>query len=1089
MKKRMLHMAMALLAILGSAVQADDLFLLPYFLGNGETGVYFAYSRDGLEFQWLNDGKVVMPAPSWKEESLTRDPSIIFHEGIFHMVWTTSWNSRSIGYAHSKDLVDWSEPEKIDIWGEFTAVKNTWAPELHWDPEQKEFLILWSSTTLAELEDADGSVDPHGNDHRTYAARTKDFKSFSKPALFFSPQNPEYGVIDPYIAHDDRGTTEVADDRWVMVIKNEMASEHGGKNLRLTFSKRMQGPFETTLGPPVVGAGTDVVDTMGEGPSLLKHHGLWFLYWDAPGSKFSYCLATSKDLKTWKNRSQEMSLPAKQMRHGTVLVVPEAAVALLATDVRWETTYRVTLTVTSDLPSSNVPMDPTIDFGKLIVDAKLPGVLDPNSIALFNKATGQAVLFARNEDFAYGDRGRLEWVITDPTHKTFEIRFRTALKRPQLKPQVDTPLVGVGELLRYNAKQPRPITLFYSAALADLNGDGDQDLIGCWNYAYRPGDPWSGVICYPGVGDSDTPEFGDLVRLQYAKTPVATSLHKFSGGPYVACALADFNKDGKIDLVYSGSGEATFYINTGRRDPGGMPIFAPSQSMKVTKWNACQVVDLDGDGVLDLIIDGQYIRNQNRNGWPFQPAKEMTLDAGNQPCFLDLDHDGRFDAVTLEDAPGEGLSNYRIVWRRNLGTAVPSFGPAKVLTDINSQVTRPRGLAAVRSGSTQGVLVQHDDYQAVSFYELVSQRGEKPRFEHRYRAGSLSAVMSLSDQAWPCVCDWDADGDMDLLVGGGYGWPRIVINEGTATRPAFAEPKLILSNGKPIRLLRDEILGSPKNWHNMGYVYPVLIDWDGDALPDLVCPNETNRIFWYRNVGSRREPKFGKRRQIICDGFPDSPELRILSAQRAKDKNSSNGVYPYEEERPFMWRTGAALADFNGDGLMDLVTHDGHTRVATLFVQYRDSEGELRLRKDSVLKLADGREIDDSIVGRRSHWTESFRAVDWDGDGLMDIVYSFAGSQGGIQDNGSIYLLRNCGTKSSPIFENPTTMRCFGEPIRITAHGPHPWPGDFDDDGKPDLLACVEWSVYPFYRHAALTMKKRPQFTLGPLQISKELVP
>jgi hypothetical protein len=89
----------------------------------------------------------------------------------------------------------------------------------------------------------------------------------------------------------------------------------------------MQGPYDTTLGPPIVGAGSDIVDQMGEGPSLFKRDGLWFLYWDAPGSQFSYCLATSPDLKTWTNRSAEMSLPAEHMRHGTVLVVPAKAVA------------------------------------------------------------------------------------------------------------------------------------------------------------------------------------------------------------------------------------------------------------------------------------------------------------------------------------------------------------------------------------------------------------------------------------------------------------------------------------------------------------------------------------------------------------------------------------------------------------------------------------------------------------------------------------------------------------------------------------------------------------------------------------------
>ena len=99
---------------------------------------------------------------------------------------------------------------------------------------------------------------------------------------------------------------------WVLVIKNELAPKRGGKNPRLTFSQHMQGPYDTTLGPPIVGAGIDIVDQMGEGPSLFKRRGLWFLFWDAPGSQFSYCLATSPDLKRWTNRSAEMSLPAKR---------------------------------------------------------------------------------------------------------------------------------------------------------------------------------------------------------------------------------------------------------------------------------------------------------------------------------------------------------------------------------------------------------------------------------------------------------------------------------------------------------------------------------------------------------------------------------------------------------------------------------------------------------------------------------------------------------------------------------------------------------------------------------------------------------
>lgn len=301
------------------AEKEDKIFLLTYFLGNGETGIFLTYSFDGLKFDWLNKGKQILMAPEWRKESLTRDPSILYHNGIFHMVWTTSWKSRSIGYAYSENLRDWSEPKKIKIWRKRKDVRNTWAPELHWDPEEKEFLILWSSTIKSELNDNDGSKNSNKNDHRSYASRTKDFKEFTKPELFYTPLDPELSVIDPYIVRDDDN------NRWVMVIKNEMPAH---KNLCLVFSEKMQGPYETKPGPPIVGKHTKIVNTMGEGPSLLKVDGLWRLYWDAPGSRdYSYCVATSPDLKIWANESHKMELPVKRMRHGTVLRVPLSSIA------------------------------------------------------------------------------------------------------------------------------------------------------------------------------------------------------------------------------------------------------------------------------------------------------------------------------------------------------------------------------------------------------------------------------------------------------------------------------------------------------------------------------------------------------------------------------------------------------------------------------------------------------------------------------------------------------------------------------------------------------------------------------------------
>lgn len=123
--------------------------------------------------------------------------------------------------------------------------------------------------------------------------------------------------------------------------------------------------------------------------------------------------------------------------------------------------------------------------------------------------------------------------------------------------------------------------------------------------------------------------------------------------------------------------------------------------------------------------------------------------------------------------------------------------------------------------------------------------------------------------------------------------------------------------------------------------------------------------------------------------------------------------------------------------------------------------------------------IDDSVVERRSHWTESFRAADWDGDGLTDLIMSYAGSHGGIMDGTSVFLFTNMGTPADPVFALPRPLMCFGEPIRVTNHGPNAWIGDMDDDGRPDVLTCVEWSVYPYFSHSAVEMESRPEYAVS----------
>lgn len=298
--------------------------LFTYFEGNGETGVFLKSSDDGLNFQDLNDGEPVFTPPdSWPDDQqLTRDPSVVYRDGTFHMVWTTNWEGQVFGYARSPDLKSWTDTTLVRPFPEDLPAaeqpNNVWAPELHYDPVNDDFFVVFSSTIPARHGPDDEGADTHGNNHRMYVVRTEDFESFANADRFY---DPGFSSIDGQLVYDTTGD----EDRWIMASKHERLPEHGGKTLRLVTRDPETGAF-SDYGEPIVGPGSGLNEHWAEGPTLLRtSDGTWHLYWDAYRKGY-YGLARSPNLETWTDATDSLDTGVEDPRHGAFFRAPAHAV-------------------------------------------------------------------------------------------------------------------------------------------------------------------------------------------------------------------------------------------------------------------------------------------------------------------------------------------------------------------------------------------------------------------------------------------------------------------------------------------------------------------------------------------------------------------------------------------------------------------------------------------------------------------------------------------------------------------------------------------------------------------------------------------
>lgn len=322
------------------------------------------------------------------------------------------------------------------------------------------------------------------------------------------------------------------------------------------------------------------------------------------------------------------------------------------------------------------------------------------------------------------------------------------------------------------------------------------------------------------------------------------------------------------------------------------------------------------------------------------------------------------------------------------------------------------------------------------------------------------------------LVDWDGDGLTDLIVSATFHSP--CVHSGT----------------NDIRAVPNTFLGAELGWRDGQWVF--------------AAPRAT--VFWYRNVGTPTKPTFADAQPILAGAEP-----RPVSFTE--------------------FRVVPTAIDWNGDGTLDLVvsTHDrvivylntakeglprlddghrvtfgGKSSIPVMKVgkAYRDQEGELVIRFSGGSTMLEARPVKDQgpfsfsepieLMFENPHMAIDVfpvpQAVDWDGDGKLDILTGF--------QDGYVVWFKNLdpdggvGQWGAPEYLTADGARLLFNDNQVL-QGPHenlwgysaPLAVDWDMDGDLDLILGNHTHHFAYFENVgtrtAPVLERRGWLTTG----------
>ena len=361
------------------------------------------------------------------------------------------------------------------------------------------------------------------------------------------------------------------------------------------------------------------------------------------------------------------------------------------------------------------------------------------------------------------------------------------------------------------------------------------------------------------------------------------------------------------------------------------------------RQNQWKLVDYDGDGALDLTVGIDF--------WG---------DYGWDAAF------NRFGDWT------RGPLHGYVYLMRNNGTSASPVYAEPVRVQAGGRPVDPFGMPSPMWGDFDGDgdldLLCGEFRDRFTYYENTGTRTRPDYAAGRPLAlGGVPLVMDLC-MITPTAVDFDGDGDLDLVVGDEDGRVALLEHTGRVSGgvPQFLPPRYFRQFAAEVKF--------------GALATPYAFDWDGDGDEDLISGNTAGYVGFIENLG----------------GSPirwAAPRYLTAGGRLIREQAGPNGSIQGPAEAKWGYSI-LSVADWDGDGLPDLMTNGIWGKV----VWYRNvgTRTAPRLAAGQPVEVAPGTKSPKPAwnwwdpQGREfvTQWRTTPQMIDWNGDGLMDLVMS-----------------------------------------------------------------------------------------------------